>query len=70
MEVPTVLSVALLRQSTAEQIIDIPVPRGYGDRGGLQVHCVCGTEPPTFPTGGGLQDFLPDPGASSSSAVA
>ena len=76
-EVPTVLSVAVLRQSTAEQIIDIPVPRGHGDRGGLQGSLPRQTSAALFPwnrtvdipAGGGLQDFLPDPGASSSSAV-
>ena len=36
-EVPTVLSVAVLQQRTAEQFIDCPVPgRGGGARGGLQ----------------------------------
>ena len=36
-EVPTVLSVAVLQQRTAEQIIGFPVPgRGTGSRGGLQ----------------------------------
>ena len=76
-EVPTVLSVAVLRQSKAEQIIDILVPRGHGDRGGLQGSLPRQNSAALFPwnrtvdipTGGGLQDFLPDPGASSSSAV-
>ena len=36
-EVPTVLSYALLKQQTAEQIIDIPVPRRRRGQGGLQV---------------------------------
>ena len=37
MEVPTVLSVAVLQQRTAEQVIGCPVPgRGGGARGGLQ----------------------------------
>ena len=37
-DVPTVLSVAVLQQLTAEQIVDIPVPGrdGGGARGGLQ----------------------------------
>ena len=36
-EVPTVLSVAVLQQRTAEQIIGFPIPgRGGGARGGLQ----------------------------------
>ena len=30
MEVPTVLSPSLLQQQLAEQIVDIPVPRGRG----------------------------------------
>ena len=34
-EVPTVLSPALLQQEVAEQIVDNPVPRGRGARGGL-----------------------------------
>ena len=51
-EVPTVLSVAVLQQRTAEQIIGFPVPgRGGGARGGLQglsqgqgSTAVCGAE--------------------------
>ena len=37
-EVPTVLSYSLLKQRTAEQVVDTPVPhgRGGGARGGLQ----------------------------------
>ena len=35
-EVPTVLSYAFLQQQTAEQIIDIPVPRRRRGQGGLQ----------------------------------
>ena len=34
--VPTVTSLSSLQQETAEQIIDIPVPRTRGDLGGLQ----------------------------------
>ena len=34
-EVPTVLSPALLQHQVAEQIVDNPVPRGRGARGGL-----------------------------------
>ena len=38
-EVPTVLSYALLQQSTAEQIIDIPVPGCRRGQGGIyKVH--------------------------------
>ena len=36
-EVPTVLSYSLIQQRTAEQIIDLPVPRTRGPLGGLQV---------------------------------
>ena len=52
-EVPTVLSYSLLKQRTAEQVVDTPVPhgRGGGARGGLQGFsqgqdstAVCGTE--------------------------
>ena len=76
-EVPTVLSVAVLWQSIGEQIIDIPVPRGHGDRGGLQGSLPRQNSAALFPwnrtvdipTGGGLQDFVSGPGASSSSAV-
>ena len=35
-EVPTVVSLSSLQQPSAEQIIDIPVPRTRGDQGGLQ----------------------------------
>ena len=76
-EVPAVVSFSSLQQ-TAEQIIDIPVPRtrGRGDRGGL--HCFTPRQVLSqrtvqqivdIPAGGGLQDFLPDPGLSASSAV-
>ena len=34
-EVPTVLSLALLQQQIGEQFVNIPVPRGRGDGGGL-----------------------------------
>ena len=33
-EVPTIVSYSSLQQRTVEQIIDIPVPQGRGDRGG------------------------------------
>ena len=77
-EAPTIVSFSSLQQRTAEQIIDIPVPRraGGGGREGLQ-----GLRPGQNSTarfveqnvdipvpGGGLHD-LPDPGGSSSSAV-
>ena len=35
-EVLTVVSYSSMQQQTAEQMIDIPVPRTRGDRGGLQ----------------------------------
>ena len=76
-EVPTILSFISLQQQDAEQIVDILLPRGHGDRGGLQGSLPRQNSAALFPwnrtvdipTGGGLQDFLPDPGASSSSAV-
>ena len=67
-EVPTVVSYSSLQQ-TAKQTIDIPVPRTRGDHGGLQGfhsrHCATASVPEQIvdiPVGGGLQDFLPDPG--------
>ena len=76
-EVPDVVSFSSLQQ-TAEQIIDIPVPRtrGRGDRRGL--HCFPSRQVSSLrtvqqivdiPAGGGLQDFLPNPWLSASSAV-
>ena len=67
-EVPTVLSYALLQLQTAERISDIPVPRRRRGQGGLQ-----GSHPGQMqravdnPASGGPQ--LYDLGASSSSAV-
>ena len=69
-EVPTVLSYSLLRQRTAEQTIDIAVPRrGGGARGGLQGFsqgqdstAVCGAENLVIPAphvrGGGARGGL------------
>ena len=71
-EVPTVLSLAFLQQQTAEQIIDIPVPRGRGNYRGLQ-----GLSPGQgslqrtvdFPVPGGDFHVLPDSGWAAPSAV-
>ena len=75
-EVPTVVSFSSLQQQTVEQIIDIPVPRTRGDRGGPRGFSPGqGSSQRTveqivdIPAGGGLQDFLPDPWLSASSAV-
>ena len=76
MEVPTVVSFSSLQQQPAEQIVDIPVLRTRRNRGGLQgFHPGKASSQRTveqivdIPVGGGLQDFLPDPGLSASSAV-
>ena len=76
-EVPTVLSYALLQQQIAEQNIDIPVPhcRRRG-QGGLQGFSSGQNSTARFveqnvdiPVPGGGLHVLPDPGGSSSSAV-
>ena len=75
MEVPTVMSFPLCKQSFAEQIIDIPVPRTRGDHGGLQgVPPGQGSQRTVeqivdILAGGGLQGLLLDPRLAASSAV-
>ena len=76
-EVPTVLSVAELQQRTAEQLVNIPVPRGRSGRrlqGSLpgQVSTAAGAEQiADFPFGEGLHDSPPgqDPTASGAEQV-
>ena len=72
LEVPTVLSLALLQQQYAEQIVDNPASRGRGRRGGIQ-----GFFPGQSSTAGAvdipvprgvLQGFLPGEGSSASSS--
>ena len=62
-EVPTVLSLSSLQQ-TAEQIVDIPVPRGRDRRlqGSLarRSSTVAGVQNVDFPVRGGLRGFLPE----------
>ena len=66
-EVPTVLSPSLHQQQIAEQTVDIPVPRGRGDLGGLEGFLPGQGSQRTVEqivdilAGGGLQGFLPDP---------
>ena len=60
-EVPTVLSVAVLQQRTAEHVIGFPVPgRGGGSRGGLQGQSstASAVEQTIGVDRGGLQGFL------------
>ena len=71
-EVPTVLTLAVL----AEQIVDIPVPRGCGVHGGLQgspprqSSTASGAEQIVdFPVGGGLQGFLPRQGSQTANKI-
>ena len=78
MEVPTLLSFALLQQQFAEQIVDIPVLRGRGGSGGGGLQ---GFHPGYGPQrtveqivdnpvpGGGLHGSLPDPGFAAPSEV-
>ena len=65
-DVPTVVSFSSLQQYTAEQIVDIPVPRGrWGGGGGLQSFSQYRIQAPSqqivdFPVrSGGLQGFRP-----------
>ena len=76
-EVPTVLSYALFQQSTAEQIIDIPVSGrgGGGARGGLpgsraRQNSTAADEEQIVdvPARGRLPDFLPSQGSTASSS--
>ena len=72
MEVPTVLSLALLQQQYAEQIVDNPASRGRGLRGGIQsffpgqssTAAVVDIPVPR----GDLQGFLPGQGSTASSS--
>ena len=64
-EVPTVLSYALLQQQIVEQIVDIPVPHGRGrrlqDSLPRQGSTACGAEQiADSPIDGGLHGFLPE----------
>ena len=73
-EVPTVLSYALLQQRFAEQNIDIPVPhrrrRGLQGFSSGQISAARFVEQNVdIPVPGGGLHVLPDPGGSSSSAV-
>ena len=63
-EVPTVLSYASLQQQTAEQIIDIPVPRRRRGQGGLQDFL---PEQSSFAFGGADHRIDSHPGQSSTS---
>ena len=76
-EVPTVLSLALLQQQLAEQTVDIPVSRRGGSGSGgpqsfnpEQSSTAFVEQLVDIPVpGGGLHDSLLDPGSSASSAV-
>ena len=74
-EVPTIVSYSSFQQRSAEQIVDIPVPRGRGRR---RQGVLLGQSSAAFDAeqtvdipvpGGGPHVLLPDPGASASSAV-
>ena len=71
LEMPTVLSLALLQQQYAEQIVDNPASRGRGRRGGIQGFFPgqsSTADAVDTPPRGDLQGFLPGEGSSASSS--
>ena len=55
-----------LQQQVVEQTVDCPVPRGRGDHGSRQGSQRTVAQIVDILAGGGLQDFLPDPGVAAS----